>query len=76
MTRQEFLDELAELLEMEPGSIQVSDQLEALGWSSLSALSFIALADDRLKTRIGPSQLANCQTVTDLLDLVKPHLSE
>lgn len=75
MTRQEFLNEIAELLELPSGSLQGPESLEENGWSSLSAVSFIALVDEKLQASVRPADLANCETVEDLVNLVSARIS-
>jgi acyl carrier protein len=66
MTKPEFLCLIDELLEMPEGTIQGSDPLEQHGWSSVSALGFMALADEQFGAPIAPAKLAKCQTADDL----------
>ena len=70
MTREEFLAELDELVELEPGTLQGPEKLDGLDqWTSMAVVGFIALADTYNGTKVGPSQLAKCVTVDDLLKL-------
>ena len=67
---EEFMGKLAGIFDRQAGSLSASSVLEETGWDSMSELSFIALADKELGTRVSPSDLEKCKTVGDLLSLV------
>lgn len=72
MTRQEFLLELDEILEMPAGTLKGPEKLEELEqWNSVALIGFIALADTNNGTRISPRQSVNCATIADLLALAR-----
>lgn len=72
MTREEFLSELDELVELAPGTLKGPESLESLDqWTSMAIVGFIALADTHSGTKLGPTQIAKCSTVDDLLNLAK-----
>lgn len=72
MTREEFLVNLDELVELEPGTLKGPEKLEDLGeWTSLSIVGFIALADTHNGARLELTQVAKCLTVEDLLKVAK-----
>ncbi|MDR3689475.1 MAG: acyl carrier protein [Fimbriimonas sp.] len=75
MTRAEFLDRVAELMEMGQGSLTGDETLEALGWDSLCALSFIVLADEEFQLRVTGSQMRSARSVQDLLEMVNDRIS-
>jgi acyl carrier protein len=71
MTKAEFFAELELLLKLDPGTIQGTESIrDDLDWDSMAALEFIALADQKLHTVLDASALAECQTVSDLVDLL------
>ena len=73
MDRQTFLPLLDELLELPPGTLTGSEKLESLeNWNSMAMVGYIALADEHFNYSVSPRQFANCSTVNDLLDLIKP----
>lgn len=76
MNTQDFLKLVDELLEVEPGTVRIEDRLEAHGWSSLSRVAFIALADEKLGASIAPGRLACCESVSDLRACVADYLSD
>jgi acyl carrier protein len=72
MTREEFLAELDELVELPPGTLKGPESLESLDqWTSMAIVGFLALADTYNGTKLGPTQIAKCSTVDDLLKLAR-----
>jgi hypothetical protein len=72
MTREEFLLELDEVLELPRGTLKGPEKLEELEqWNSTAMIGFLALADTNNGTRIAPRQIVNCSTIEDLLKLAK-----
>ena len=72
MTREEFLSGLDELVELTPGTLKGPEKLEELDqWTSMAIVGFITMADSYNGTRLGPTQIAKCATVDDLLKLAK-----
>lgn len=70
MTREEFLTQLDELLELPAGTLKGDEKLEDLEhWDSLAMVSFIALADEHCNVRLSPRQFVTCNTVNDLVQL-------
>ena len=74
MTRSDFLRELDEMLELEPGTVTDETTLEAVNFDSLATLSLIALADEKLGLALDPARIAECQAVADLVALVSEKL--
>ena len=70
MTREEFLTQLDELLELPAGTLKGDEKLEELeNWNSLAMVSFMTLVDEHFKIKLSPRQFVNCATVSDLLSL-------
>jgi acyl carrier protein len=70
VTREEFLAQLDELLELPAGTLKGDEKLEDLErWDSLAMVSFIALADEHCNMRLSPRQFVTCNTVNDLVQL-------
>ncbi len=70
MTREQFLVEMDELLELAPGTLSGPEKLDELAeWNSTAMIGFIALADSNNGARVSPRQMVNCTTVADLLTL-------
>ena len=71
MNTAEFLSAFEEALEVPAGTIHMEDSLAALGcWDSMAALTFMALADQRLQVTVSGGQLQECRTVRDLVGLL------
>ena len=69
MTREEFLRELDDILELASGTLNGAEKLEELEqWNSMAMISFIALADNN-GTTVSPRLIAMCATINDLLEL-------
>ena len=70
MTRDEFLAELDEVLDLPRGTLKGPERLDGLEqWNSTAMIGFIALADSNNGSRFSPRQIAGCATVEDLLTL-------
>jgi acyl carrier protein len=70
LTRQQFLDQLGELLEAD-SPLTGAERLQNLAaWDSLAAISFMAMADAECSMKVAPKDLAGCMTVDDLTALV------
>lgn len=71
MNPPEFLNGLAEILEVPQGSLTGEEKLDSLeGWNSMSMVSFIAFADEHFGKTLSPRQFAGCETIGDLGRLV------
>jgi len=76
MNKQEFLNELEEILELDPNSLKGDEVLSDIDeWDSLAFLSVIAMADENFDIVIEGDKLEKIQTVADLISLVKEHLA-
>jgi acyl carrier protein len=71
MQRQEFMEQLAEILEVPAGSLTGEEKLADMeGWTSIAMVSFIALGDEHFGKTLSPRLFATCETVNDLGRLV------
>ena len=71
MTLEEFLRELEKEMEIDANSLDVSQALDDVeSWDSMSALIFMALADEKLQVAVSGNQVAQCKTVGDLIGLL------
>lgn len=71
MNKQEFLNRIADVLELPAGSLTGEEQLEALEpWDSMAVLAFIAMVDETLGMQVPAAALAQCKSVADLIGLV------
>jgi acyl carrier protein len=75
MTKQEFLTEFDQVIEANPGTTTGAEKLSELdGWDSLAVLGFIAMADEQLGAAVSGQQIADANTVDDLVALVNDKL--
>jgi acyl carrier protein len=65
----EFLSLAEELVEAEPSSLTLADDLESVGWDSLSNVEFIAQVDATCGITIDAQRLADCVTLGDVAGL-------
>lgn len=65
-----FYAQLAEILDTDAANLNLDADLEAIGWSSLAVVSFIAFADEHFGIILEPRKLATCKTVGDLIQLL------
>ena len=72
MSRQEFLLQMDEMLDLKPGTLQGHERLEDLkNWDSTALISLIVLAEDNNGVPIAPEEVVGCSTVADLLRLAR-----
>jgi acyl carrier protein len=75
MTRDEFLLEMDQILQLPAGTIRGHERLEELtNWDSTSLITLIALAETN-GVCISPGQIVTCSTVADLLHLAQAESS-
>jgi len=71
MTKQEFLRQLEDIMELDANTLQGGETLKDLdSWDSLASLSFIAFADERFNLSVSGNQVASAKTVDDLAALL------
>lgn len=75
MEQGEFIALVEEILEVDAGTVSMTDRLEAIDWDSLSNISFIAEIDDRLNVSMEADRLAASSSVGDLYALVQNSLN-
>jgi hypothetical protein len=72
MTRNEFLLQMDEILDLPAGTLRGHETLEELpNWDSTSLITFIALAETNNGVCVSPGQIVTCSTVADLLLLAQ-----
>jgi acyl carrier protein len=77
MNKQEFLDAIAEIVELDEGALKGDEVLADIEeWDSLAFLSVIAMADEEFDLVIQGDKLEQIKTVDDLVALVSDHLSD
>ena len=76
MTRNEFLLEMDEILNLPAGTLRGHEKLEEVeNWDSTSLITFVALVESNSGVCISPGQIVNCATVADLLRLAQVECS-
>ena len=71
MDAQQFVIDIENLLEVDPGSLSLDTQLLETGkWGSLAFVSFLAIADSQYNAKVAPVELRKCQTIGDLMKLI------
>lgn len=67
-----FTEEFAaQFDETEPSLISLDTKFKILDeWSSLTALSIMAMVDEEYQVKLSPEDLKNCNTVGDILMLI------
>jgi acyl carrier protein len=71
MIQEEFLENLTDLFELEPGEIAGTSVLQEIsGWDSLTFLGLIALVDENYGIALAPQQVLACHTIDDLIGLI------
>jgi acyl carrier protein len=77
MSRDEFLLEMDEILDLPAGTLRGHERLEELqNWDSTSLITFIAMAESNNGVSISPGQIVTCSTVADLLRLAQAERSD
>lgn len=77
MNKQEFMNALEEILELDENTLQAEQGLlEIEAWDSLAFLSVIAMADEQFDLTLEGRKLEQVTKVQDLIDLVSTHLTE
>jgi acyl carrier protein len=71
MEQNAFLTLVADVLEVEPNTVALTDVLDDIDWDSLSNISFIAEVDTAIGATIDADDLAKATTVADLFALVQ-----
>jgi len=69
---QEFIDGMADILEIDAAKVTPQLVLAYLSWDSLAIISTIALVDDLYDQMLDGQALAHCVTVADVQALIKP----
>ena len=76
MSLERFIENFTDLFEeTEPDTIQATTRFKELDeWSSLFALSVIAMIDEEYDVELSPEEMRRAQTIEDLYNATKSHL--
>ena len=66
-----FLEEMADILDMESHEVCESTLLHKDIWNSLAVVSTIALIDEQCGLTVPGDQLAGCKTIDDILKIIQ-----
>ena len=67
-----FINLLEGVLELDKGELKGGENLDDLiDWDSLSIMAFIAMVDENYNVTISTDELANCENIEDLIDIVQ-----
>jgi acyl carrier protein len=76
MSKAEFLAQLDEIMEQEPGTLKGEEKLTDLPkWDSMTVVQFIALVDEEFDLSVRSTKLLACNTVDDLAALLGDRLT-
>lgn len=77
MNKQEFIAQIEEIIEVEPGELTGTEKLADLeDWDSLAVMGFIAMVDTNMDVTLEAEKINACVTVNDLVVLVADYLDK
>lgn len=72
MSEKEKMELLEEIMELDGGTLSAADRLDDYAeWDSVTALSFIALMDEKFGKTITGADVKALRTVADALDMMR-----
>lgn len=71
MNDAEFLTLAEELVEAEPNTLTLDDDLDDIGWDSMSNIEFIATVDTRLRLSVDAERLNDCRSLRAVKQLIE-----
>lgn len=71
MNQIEFIQLTEETLEVDPGTLAMTDRLDEIDWDSLANISFIAEVDNRYGVTVDSELLAKSLTIADLFNALR-----
>jgi acyl carrier protein len=76
MKRNNVLQELSAMLDIDASKLVETTDLSELGWDSLTNLAFMSFADSQFNTVIAPKDLSAAKSVADILNLISIHIED
>jgi acyl carrier protein len=68
----EIVAELAQILELNEADLTAQTPFRTLdGWDSLALISLISLIDERFGVVLGPTEINQCDSVQELIELIE-----
>lgn len=75
MNRAEFLEEVALILEEDPGEVDENTELITVaGWDSTGLLGLIAFLSGEVEVDVDVDQIRACKTIGDIVSLAEAKL--
>ncbi len=71
MTKEAFLEDLITMLDTKQNIDLETDLLDIEEWSSLSAMTFLEMAEEKYGVKIEPFEIAEAVLVEDLFDAIQ-----
>jgi acyl carrier protein len=77
MNKQEFLNQIEEIIEVDTDTLTGEELLEDLeDWDSLAVMGFIAMVDKHFMMTLDAEKIGQCKSVNDLCDLLGDKVSK
>jgi acyl carrier protein len=77
MNKQEFLNRIEEIIEVDAGSLNGDEVLDDLeDWDSLAVMGFIAMVDKHFGITLDAEKIGQCRSVNELCDLLGNKVSK
>ncbi|MFZ4777203.1 MAG: acyl carrier protein [Terrimicrobiaceae bacterium] len=77
MQESDFIKKFAEFLSEDSSKIQAETPLGNIGnWDSMGKVSFLSFLDEEFQFQPKPGDLDKCQTVADVIGLLKDRISK
>lgn len=73
---QDFFNGLADILEIDAADVTPTLKLGDYAWDSLAIISVIALVDELFDQMLAGQALTQCETVADIVALIKPGVTD
>lgn len=72
MTDQEFIEQIADALEVEPNDISVDTKLETIAeYDSMAKLSVIVLLDEEFDKKLSGEDMGKFETIGDIMSFAR-----
>lgn len=72
MTDQEFIEQLADALELEPADLNAETRLDAIPeYDSMAKLSVIVLLDEEFDKKLSGEDMAKFETIGDIMSFAR-----
>jgi acyl carrier protein len=77
MNKAQFIERIAQFLELSRGELAIETDLRSLeSWDSLAVLNLIAFFDSEFGFSVSFAEIDGCRTIADLIGLSKGRISD